>query len=153
MFVWLRIGRRQYPCRQATLYSIGGSRLNRSYDIRVAAIVIPTDEAGIARGRHLAEAVTLYHACHGDNLGGDALIDEPLIATIYAANLTSGRGGDGASYSDADYVRAIRHGGNAEGRGLMIRHSDAHHNLGEEDLGALVSALTCPGEYVFQASR
>lgn len=67
------------------LYVIGGSRLNRRYDIRVAAVTIPTDKAAIARGRHLAAAMTLCRACHGDNLGGDVIVDEPLLATVYAS--------------------------------------------------------------------
>lgn len=123
------------------LYVVGGSRLNKSYDIQVATVAITTDEAAIARGRHLAEAVTLCQACHGDNLGGGVLFDEPPIATIYASNLTTGRGGTGAVTSDADYVRSIRHGVNAEGRGLMIMHSDAYHNLSEEDLGAIIAYI------------
>lgn len=121
------------------LFLVGGSRLNKSYDIQVATVTIPPGETAIARGRHLAEAVTLCQACHGDNLEGKVLIDEPSIATIYASNLTAGQGGIGAIYSDADYVRAIRHGVNAEGRGLMIMHSDAYHNLSEEDLGAIIA--------------
>jgi cytochrome c5 len=121
------------------LYVMGGARLNRRHEVRVPAVAIPTDAPAVARGRHLAEAVTLCLACHGDNLGGAVLIDEPAIATVYASNLTAGRGGIGASYGEADYVRAIRHGVNPAGRGLLIMHSDAYHNLGEVDLGALIA--------------
>ncbi len=45
----------------------------------------------------------------------------------------------GAAYADADYVGAIRHGVNPQGRGLMIMHADIYHNLSEEDLGALIA--------------
>ncbi len=45
----------------------------------------------------------------------------------------------GATYTDADYVGAIRHGVNPEGRGLLIMHSDVFHNLSEEDLGAVIA--------------
>jgi mono/diheme cytochrome c family protein len=121
------------------LFFVGGSRLNKSYDLQVATIAIPTGEEAIARGRHLAEAVTLCQACHGDNLEGKVLVDEPSIVTIYASNLTPGQGGIGVTYSDADYVRAIRHGVNRDGRGLMIMHADAYHNLGQEDLGAIIA--------------
>lgn len=123
----------------AVLYIIGDRRLGRRYDVAVAPLVIPTDEAAIARGRHLVEAVTLCHGCHGDDLGGGVLVDDPLIATIYASNLTAGRGGIGARYTDADFVRAIRHGVNPDGRGLMIMHSDAYHHLGREDLAAIIA--------------
>lgn len=116
-----------------------GVRLNKTHDIRAEAITIPTDEEAIARGKHLAEAVTFCQACHGDNLAGDVIDDEPLIATISAPNLTSGRGGVGSTLSDADFVRAIRHGVNPEGRGLILMHSDVFHNLSEQDLGAVIA--------------
>lgn len=123
------------------LYIRGGSRLFRTYDIPVASLDIPTDDQAIARGRHLAQAVTLCAACHGDDLSGKVLFDEPRIATVYASNLTSGRGGVGNTYRDADYVRAIRHGVNPDGRGLMIMHSDAYHRLSQEDLVAIIAYI------------
>ena len=123
------------------LYAIGSSRLNKTYDIQPEAITVPTDEAAIARGRHLVEALTFCQACHGEDLGGDVFEDEPMIATFYAPNLTPGRGGVGATFSDGDYVRAIRHGVNPEGRGLLIMHSDVYHNLSEQDLGAIIAYL------------
>lgn len=123
----------------AVLYVLGGSRLGARYDITTDPVEVPSDSASIARGRHLAESVMLCHGCHGDDLGGGVLVDEPLMATIHASNLTAGRGGVGRAYSDADYVRAIRHGVNPEGRALMIMHSDAYHGLGRSDLGALLA--------------
>jgi cytochrome c553 len=93
----------------------------------------------IARGRHLVEAITLCRGCHGDNLAGDVLVDLPVMATIYASNLTAGRGGIAATYSDADLVRAIRHGVNRQGRGLLIMHADIYNRLAAEDLGAIVA--------------
>ena len=121
------------------LYVLGGSRLNRTYDIAVTPLEIVVDDAAVARGRHLAEAVTLCTACHGDDLSGGVILDEPMIATIYASNLTRGLGGIGSTYSDVDYVRAIRHGVNAEGRGLMIMHSDAYNKLDANDLAAIIA--------------
>jgi cytochrome c553 len=123
----------------AALYFMGSARLSRAYEIQIAAIDIPNGEESIARGRHLAEAVTACKACHGENLAGDLLFAAPGIATVYASNLTPGRGGIGAIYSDTDYVRAIRHGVNSEGRGLLIMHSDLFHNLSEEDLAAIIA--------------
>lgn len=125
----------------AALYVKGGLRINQHFDVAVAPLVVPTDSAAVARGRHLAEAVTLCIGCHGDDLSGDALVDEPMIATIYASNLTAGRGGVGGSFDDADYVRAIRHGVNPAGRGLMIMHSDAYQHLSATDLGALIAFI------------
>ncbi len=121
------------------LFVFGGARLNRSWDVPVAAVVVPTDEESIARGRHLVESIALCSACHSSDLGGELLFEEPGIASVYASNLTAGRGGVGGMYSDADFVRAIRHGINADGRGLMIMHSDAYNGMGLEDLGAVIA--------------
>lgn len=123
------------------LYALGSARLNKSHDIQVETIAIPSDEAAIARGQHLVDAVTFCKACHGEDLGGDIFEDEPGMATISAANLTAGRGGVGATYSDADYVRSFRHGVSPDGRGLLFMHSDIYHNLSKQDLGAIIAYL------------
>lgn len=123
----------------AVSYVRGSSRLNRTHDVQVESISAPTNEKAIARGRHLVGAVTFCQECHGEDLGGEILENDPGIGTISAPNLTAGRGGVGATYSDADYVRAIRHGVNPQGRGLIIMHSDIYHNLSEQDLGALIA--------------
>ncbi len=121
------------------LYFIGTTRLNRMYDIQVENVPIPTDQRSIARGRHLAEAVTVCQVCHGDQLQGTVIEDQPMLVTLTAPNLTSGQGGVGDSLNDADFVRAIRHGVGPDSRGLIVMHSDIFHNLSEQDLGAVIA--------------
>lgn len=121
------------------LYFMGTARLNRSYNIQVENVPIPTDEQSIARGRHLAAAVTLCQVCHGAQLQGTMLEDQPMIVTLAAPNLTTGQGGIGGDLNDADFIRAIRHGVKPDGRGLMIMHSDIFHNLSEQDLGDVIA--------------
>ncbi|MFQ5550454.1 MAG: c-type cytochrome [Gemmatimonadales bacterium] len=121
------------------LYASGSARLDKIHEIQPEPIAVPTDESSIARGRHLVEALIFCQECHGDDLAGKVFIDEPMMATVYAPNLTAGHGGVGATYTDADYVRAIRHGVGLEGRGLLIIHADVFHNLSEEDLGAVIA--------------
>jgi mono/diheme cytochrome c family protein len=57
------------------------------------------------------------------------------------ANLTSGAGGVGATNSDEDWVRAIRHGVGHDGRGLALMPSSTFYYLSDEDLGALIAYL------------
>ena len=123
------------------LYAAGTARLNKTYEIAIADIPVPTDSVVVDRGRHLVEAVMLCLACHTETLAGDVLLEAPGIAAVYASNLTSGRGGIGSAYTDTDYVRAIRHGVNRDGRALMIMHSDAYNALSREDLGAIIAYL------------
>lgn len=123
----------------AVLYLMAGARLNARHDIEPATVVIPTDSASIERGRHLASSVTLCQACHGDDLAGQPIVEEPGIAAVYASNLTSGRGGKGAVYTDADFVRAIRHGVKRDGKGILIMHADAYNHLDAGDLGSIIA--------------
>ena len=71
----------------------------------VESIVVPTDITSIQRGQHLASAVAACVDCHGPNLAGKVFIDDPALGRIVAPNLTRGRGGIGASFSNADLAR------------------------------------------------
>ena len=123
------------------LMLVGGSRFNRTYDIPVTAVSVPTDSASIERGKHFVEAVAACQVCHGENLAGGTMSDDPVFARIVASNLTSGRGGIGGTYSDIDYVRAIRHGVGKDGRGLPIMPSEAFNQFSDHDLGAIIAYL------------
>lgn len=113
----------------------GGARLNKTQNIQAEAISIPTDEAVLARGEHLVQVACT--SCHGQDLSGQALIDDPAIGTVYAANLT----GLGQAHTDADLVRAIRHAVGHEGRQLIIMPAEAFIYFSEEDLGAVIAHL------------
>jgi mono/diheme cytochrome c family protein len=115
----------------------GGRRLGKTHDIQAEAIPIPTDAATLARGEHLVQGPALCAECHGQNLSGDLLFDEPGIATVYGTDIT----GLGETHSDADLVRAIRHGVDTDGRPLVIMPADIFINLSAEDLGALIAYL------------
>ena len=123
-----------------TLVLLGSSRLNKTYDIDVAAIPIPTDEASIERGRHVVATVTLCEGCHGDGFKGDIVIEEvPFLGMIVASNLTTGKGGKGGEYTDLDFVRAIRHGVGRDGKPLAIMPSDFYTKLGDADVGEIIA--------------
>lgn len=125
----------------AILYFRGSSRIDRNYQINIDPIDTPSSPDAIARGQHLAISVAGCSSCHGANLGGDVLFDDFGFGEVYAPNLTSGRGGVGAIYSDTDWVRAIRHGVDPEGNGLLFMPSDVFHNLSAEDLGAIIAYI------------
>jgi mono/diheme cytochrome c family protein len=114
-------------------------RLNRTYNISVEKIVIPGDAAAIERGRYLASAQSPCIGCHGPDLAGTFLLDDPAIGQIYSANLTAGKGGKGAAYSDEDWVRALRHGVRPDGKALMVMPSQNIRRLSDADLGALIA--------------
>lgn len=114
------------------------ARLNRTYDVEVEAITIPDDDASLARGEYLANAFCAE--CHGQGLSGEVLIEEAGIATVYAPNITPSEAGVG-DFSDADYVRALRHGIGPDGKGYMIMPAEILINWSEEDLSATIAYL------------
>ena len=50
-----------------------------------------------------------------------------------------GRGGIGAAYDAADWDRALRHGVDRSGRGLLFMPVDHYQHLSDEDLGAMIA--------------
>lgn len=114
------------------------SKLNRQYDFTVEKIAIPADSASIARGQTWSGICT---SCHGDNLGGNVMFDDPKLATIYASNLTLGEGGVGRTYSDEDWVRAIRHGVRQDGKALFLMPAHEFHHMNQEDLASLIAFI------------
>ena len=121
------------------LYFVGNGRMTKKYDIQPEAVTIPTDSAAIERGQHLAEIVGCTD-CHGENLGGAEFFNDPAIAVAYAPNLTSGEGGAGAEFTDADWILAIRHGIDPhQGRALLIMPAENYRHLSAEDLGAVIA--------------
>jgi mono/diheme cytochrome c family protein len=120
---------------------ISGARINRRYDVAVESITIPTDETSIARGEYLVHAVAVCAACHGDNLAGKEFVNDPALGVIYTSNLTSGQGGVGATFSDEDWVRVLRHGVGPDGKSVIVMPSQRFTVMSDEDLGALLAYL------------
>ena len=124
------------------LYVIGTIKWNRlhgTYDVPVETITIPTDQASVARGEHIA-TIRMCGKCHLDNLGGQTA-GAPVMIILSVPNLTPGVGGVGATNTDEDWVRAIRHGVGNDRRGLVLMPSSIWYYLSDQDLGALIAYL------------
>ena len=123
------------------LYVVGGSKQHKVWEVEPEAVTIPTDAASVARGDHLAHTVAICVQCHADNLAGKIFVNQPNLAVIYALNLTSGEGGAGGEFKDPDFVRAIRHGVDPDGRALMVMPSQNFYYMSDADLGAIIAYL------------
>ena len=123
------------------IYVVSEIQLNRVYTIPDANLVIPDDEATLARGRHLVETVGGCEDCHGYALGGQLDFDNPFMGTLVAPNLTSGQGGIGRHYTAADWERSIRHGVGQDGRALVGVSAVTLHNLSDADTAAMIAYL------------
>ena len=69
------------------------------------------------------------------------LWDDGPMGTLAAPNLTSGKGGLGATFTDTDWVRGIRHGVHRDGTTLLIMPCEAFVHMNERDLGDLIAYL------------
>ena len=125
------------------LYPMGVKKLNQTYpNIAVETVNIPADTAAVARGKHIA-TIWACTRCHGEDLTGTMITNDPLsgivplLGTISAPNLTSGNGGVASSYTDADWVRAIRHGVMPEGTGEALMFD--YWTMSDQDLGDLIA--------------
>ncbi len=117
----------------------GFNRFDQDWSPDVEMVSITDDPMAIELGRFISES----HGCQGCHMGdysGQVMADAPPFLMV-APNLTPGEGGVGATYSDEDWVRAIRHGVRPDGRGLMIMPSEAYYYLSDEETAALVSYL------------
>jgi mono/diheme cytochrome c family protein len=114
--------------------------LNQTYDVPVEVAFDEPDSATIEHGRQLVESFGCM-GCHGEQLQGTVFGDSWLLFSAGGENLTRGEGGIGASYSDEDWVRAIRHGVAPDGRGLIIMPSFWFATLGRPDIEGIVAYL------------
>lgn len=121
-------------------FNFGAPRV-RLYELPHDPIAIPSDAAAIARGRHLVEAIAVCTICHGDDLGGKLAFQDEFLGQGYTPNLTTGAGGVGRHYRDADWVRAIRYGLKPDRHGILFMPSDYYNALTDADLGAMIAYL------------
>lgn len=123
----------------AWIFVSSNSKVNRHYEIAVEPISIPSpDSAAVAHGEYIARSRGCYD-CHGEQLEGRLIMDAMPMARVSAPNLTPG--GPVASFSDEDWIRAIRHGVGTDGRSFWVMPSVSYQNLSESDLGALIAYL------------
>ena len=123
----------------ATLYLLSGRSLDQDWTVTPAPLTIPGDSATLARGQHLVTTRLVCVDCHGQDLGGTIVVDGMPFGRFVASNLTPG--GVGATYTDADWVRAIRHGIRPTGKSLLFMPSEVFANLGSEDLAAVIAYI------------
>jgi mono/diheme cytochrome c family protein len=145
-------------------YLSSQARLTRLYVIPEEQVDIPSDAAAIERGRHIFQ-FRGCQACHSAwaytelpgqegqpahlNLPGEQIphmeghiyLDDPAIGQVIASNLTSGKGGVAGQYSDAGWVRAIRHGVRYDSTPLLFMPATEFYFLSEEDLGAVIAYI------------
>ena len=114
------------------------ARRDHVYDVALAAHPIPTDDASIARGEHLARTLGGCPHCHGDDLGGVVMASDAIMHLV-APNLTRGEGSVTRDFGTEDWQRAIEHGVHRDGRPLLVMPSEVLRNLSPTDVAAIIA--------------
>jgi mono/diheme cytochrome c family protein len=121
-----------------TLYLMGNGRFNKTYDFPATNLEIPTDAESLAYGKYRVE--TMCAGCHGADLSGiENWFEGGPLGTVDSANLTSGEGGIGGNYSAEDFVRAVRHGIDQDGKPNFMIAAGATSQLSDEDLASIIA--------------
>ena len=122
------------------IYAASEVRFRHVYnDIVAAPLRVDRTPAAVERGRHLATAIGKCTDCHGPDLGGKVFIDAGPVGVAVASNLTTGRGGVAGRYTDGQLERAIRHGVDADGRGVVAMPSDDYNGMSDQDMRDLIA--------------
>lgn len=118
------------------------NQLNATFAIpEVADIPLSMDEASLAEGQRLYLTLGCV-GCHGANGGGGVVVDDPMFGYFPASNLTSGSGGVAGEYmGSGDWVRAIRHGVNPDGKPLVIMPANDFGHLTDADMSQIIAYL------------
>lgn len=114
-------------------------KMQRKVDVTVQPVAARTDAQALARGKYLYASRGCVD-CHGANGAGRMFVEDGGLR-IAGPNITTGPGGVVGAYQPVDWVRAIRHGVNPQGRALLIMPSEDYNRFTNDDLGALIAHI------------
>ena len=117
---------------------LGERKLERRLEVRVVPVPYAREPAALALGKYLFQTRGCAE-CHGPGGAGRVMIDDANGLYVKTPNITAGLGGVTAAYTEADWVRAIRHGVSPKGHALVIMPSEDYNRLNDADFAALVA--------------
>jgi mono/diheme cytochrome c family protein len=116
----------------------GERKAQRTVEVRVVPVPFTRDAAALKSGKYLYESRGCAE-CHGADGAGRVAIDQPGGLFVRTPSIAPGAGGVTAEYIEADWVRAIRHGVDRNGRPLLVMPSVDYNRLSDYDLAAIVA--------------
>ncbi len=122
------------------VYWLSARRLSQRHVVLPVPMAIPSEQGSVARGAHLY-ATRGCADCHGADLGGAKVVENPAIGRLHGPNLTRGQGSVTVDYAEEDWVRSIRHGVSPKGRPLVLMPSQEYAGMSDQDFSDLVAYL------------
>ncbi|MCF2446827.1 cytochrome c [Dyadobacter sp. CY345] len=114
------------------------NRSAKFYRFERKILDIKQDSLTLSKGKHLV-AIKGCQDCHGKDLAGKIMINDGAVGRISATNLTKGKGGLPIDYNDQDWITALRHGVDRNGRPLILMPSHETTLLSEHDMAAIIA--------------
>jgi mono/diheme cytochrome c family protein len=123
----------------ATLVGMGERKLERTVEVRVVPVAFTKDPQALKLGKYLFDSRGCAE-CHGADGRGRVFVDDRSSGMyVRSPNLTTGANSAVAGYTEADWVRAIRHGVSPTGHALLIMPCEDYNRLTDADFAALVA--------------
>lgn len=116
-------------------------RINSTYDVTAESIHVTYDSASIARGARLV-GTRACNDCHGQDFGGRVLYEDAMLGRIVSRNITHGKGGLPAAFTERDWVMAIKHGLNNQKRPLLYMPANEFSQMTESDIAAIIAYMS-----------
>ena len=117
------------------------NRKDKTYTITPEPIHVSYDSATVALGQRLS-LTRACGECHGADFGGNVLHDDAMVGRLVAKNITKGEGGLPADFSEKDWVMAMKHGLDRNGKPLYLMPSHELSQLTEGDMAALIAYMS-----------
>lgn len=114
------------------------AKMQATYAVPPLDIAAAVASADLALGERIVTVRNGCVDCHGKDLSGAVVMDNPAMGQIAGPNLTPAALND---WSDADLARAIRHGIGRDQRPLVLMPSHDYLPLSEGDLAAIIAYL------------
>jgi len=122
------------------IYIVTEARLKKTYTVEVESLELPADISPLERG-YPQVILSVCRDCHGLNYAGQVMEDDSMAGRLVAPNLTRGKGGVGAEFTTADWLRVLRHGIDEDGTSLIVMPADIFAHLSDADLGYVIAYL------------
>lgn len=123
----------------AVLVWMGDRKRERTVEVRVVPVAFTKDPQALKLGKYLFDSRGCAE-CHGADGRGKVFVDDPSAGLyIRSPNITGGANSVVAGYTEADWVRAIRHGVSPSGHALLIMPSEDYNRFTDTDFAALVA--------------
>lgn len=117
-------------------------RIASAYDeVTPEPIHVTYDSASIALGARLV-GTRACNDCHGPDFGGRVLFEDGMIGRVSSRNITHGKGGLPANFSEQDWVMAIKHGLDRNKQPLLYMPANEFSHMSEGDIAAIIAYMS-----------